>query len=140
MVTRDQINWPNAMERIVCKTANEIAFKESELFITLSGCQCCYRHMVNKPKELYKGWEDCFSANPHRDKSNDCLCHCRHTARMMARAYNENSIPWYAHYKDTKASSPKRPKTSPRKHDEKKADEYQPRGPSPSWTPGWHNY
>jgi hypothetical protein len=137
MVSADELDWPKAMEKLICKTAKEIAAKEMELFQTLANCRCCYRHMINRPRELYKGWDDCISANPNRDKSNGCACHCRHTARMIARFYSVDSIPWHAHYKDMEPSPPERPTTNPRKLYE---DPRPPGGASPEWRPGWHNY
>ena len=62
---------------------NRIVPRE-EVIETLSKCNCCERHKINRPKKLAP-WVD----TPFHDAIiNNCPCHCRQFALMICREVN----------------------------------------------------
>ena len=62
---------------------------------TLSKCNCCARHQINKPKIL----DTWINTSDNNNKiMNDCTCECRNLARFICRKYDPN----IAKYKDEK--------------------------------------
>ena len=50
---------------------------------TLLACNCCDRHQTNKPKTL-EPWVECISNGFMKcDTTTQCLCDCRHLARIL---------------------------------------------------------
>lgn len=63
--------------------------KKKDVIDFLNGlyyCDCCDRHQLNKPV-LFKKWIDNDRQNNEYDYT--CTCDCRHTARMVCRAIDE---------------------------------------------------
>lgn len=48
---------------------------------TLSNCNCCDRHQINKPK-IFLYW---FELSPSYSNNLNCICDCRHLARFISR-------------------------------------------------------
>tara|TARA_B100000780_G_scaffold7256_1_gene5460 strand:+ start:798 stop:1196 length:399 start_codon:yes stop_codon:yes gene_type:complete len=51
------------------------------IFNMLSGCRCCERHQVNKPKAMEQWVETKFNMT----QTTPCECICRHYMRWMCR-------------------------------------------------------
>lgn len=55
--------------------------KREDVFKTLTLCNCCIRHQINKPKILQK-W---INIEFHGTQDTDCQCQCRHLSRFLCR-------------------------------------------------------
>ena len=55
--------------------------KREDVFKTLTLCNCCPRHQINKPKTLQK-W---INTEFHETQDTDCDCQCRHLSRFICR-------------------------------------------------------
>ena len=55
--------------------------KREDVFKTLTLCNCCARHQINKPKTLHK-W---INTEFHGTQETDCECQCRHLSRFICR-------------------------------------------------------
>ena len=55
--------------------------KKEDVFKTLTLCNCCTRHQINKPKTLQK-W---INTEFHGTQYTDCHCQCRHLSRFLCR-------------------------------------------------------
>lgn len=53
---------------------------------TLSTCNCCSRHQINKPKK-FSPWRE-LPFNNLLDESSNCKCPCRHIARFICRQHD----------------------------------------------------
>lgn len=51
------------------------------IFNMLSGCRCCQRHQLNKPKAMERWVETKFNMT----QTTPCECICRHYMRWMCR-------------------------------------------------------
>ncbi len=62
---------------------------------TLSNCNCCARHQINKPRTL-----DIWINTPlnYNYRNTHCTCKCRHLARFICRNSDHNLVK----YKDEK--------------------------------------
>ena len=64
----------------------------------LSNCNCCERHLVNKPTVFAPWYETPFN---YTQNIYPCMCNCRHVARIICRQANVTPPP-----PPTRANSP----------------------------------
>jgi hypothetical protein len=62
---------------------NKKIYNEKNIFTCFSACQCCSRHVIDKPKSI-----ECYKES--KQPSNfqvlhECKCLCRHITRQMCR-------------------------------------------------------
>ena len=88
----------NEYERIndlLCEKINSISGNTlQEKLITLSKCNCCSRHSINKPF-MFSPWVETTWKNKSPEFKPDCQCSCRHDARIICRQhsdYNDESM------------------------------------------------
>lgn len=73
-------NLSSSMSNFSIFYKNKILKKE-DVFKTLTLCNCCTRHQINKPKTLQK-W---INTEFHETQDTDCDCQCRHLSRFLCR-------------------------------------------------------
>jgi len=55
---------------------------------TLSKCNCCPRHSINKPF-MFSPWIENYDYEKTNIFEKNCLCSCRHYARFICRQHPE---------------------------------------------------
>ncbi len=57
-------------------------------FMSCINCECCPRHMTNRPNEL-KPWIEMPWSDNYEKYRDECICRCRHNARFICRQVQE---------------------------------------------------
>jgi|TARA_B100001142_G_C14347145_1_gene660535 hypothetical protein len=60
-----------------------------EKLMSCINCECCPRHMINRPTEL-KPWIELHWSREY--DTNRCVCPCRHNARFICRQVEEPAL------------------------------------------------
>tara|TARA_B100001109_G_scaffold233707_1_gene212349 strand:- start:490 stop:963 length:474 start_codon:yes stop_codon:yes gene_type:complete len=60
-----------------------------EKLMSCINCECCPRHMINRPTELKPWIELPWSGDEEKYEMDSCVCPCRHNARFICRQVEE---------------------------------------------------
>ena len=58
-----------------------------KFFLKLTNCECCTRHIRNRPLTMTTNWVEPNWWN-NSDNSCNCNCRCRHISRFLCRKYS----------------------------------------------------